>query len=81
MRRTPLALPLLRNAHERTGGLNRFSRQGNTSTLSVDRLRPVHGSDMPGLGNRMNSGRIGLCVTADGSVMIFMLGCAGAERL
>lgn len=60
MSRTPLVLPALRNVHERTGGLNLFSWQGNTSILSVDRLRPVHGSDVPGFGSRMNSGRTNL---------------------
>jgi hypothetical protein len=46
---------------DRTGGRKSFSLQGQTSVFKLDLLSPVHGSLSPGLGKRMNSGRVAFC--------------------
>lgn len=56
MRRTPRIAPRFLTLTERTGGLNPLAGDERIRLLSPERLSPVKGQRVPGLGRRMNSG-------------------------
>ena len=66
IKRIPVFAPRWRKTNDRTGGLLPFCRQGKMSMFKADRLKPVYGQSVPGLGRRVNSGTIGAVTTRGG---------------
>jgi hypothetical protein len=58
MSRVPRRVPRRRRDLLTTGGLKLFAAQGRIRLLSVERGRFEYGHKKPGLGNRINSGRV-----------------------
>ena len=57
MRRTAFFVwPLLVRRTDLTGGVKPFSALGKTSSLSLDRRKPVQRQALPGGGRRINAG-------------------------